>query len=159
VTITVRGPTGALAAIDTMAVSTVPSGLATGPTPTVMPIDGTSETDCASWNVLPRMVSVTSLPGVLKIGSIESICGGVRTTFMRSASGAAGRNAPADPVTTTLRCEIGALAAMVSGTETELPSGATVSAPTVTPVLGITATDCAVCNPAPEIVIVVGPVP
>ena len=41
----------------------------------------------------------------------------------------------------------------------EAPSGATVIAPSVTPVGGTRETDCALCSPAPKIVSVVGPVP
>src|SRR5258708_2466829 len=147
VTSTVLAPVAAPAAICTTAGSVPPAALATVDAPPRRPAGGTNATDCASCRLLPRTVSVRSAALVPKIGSIEKICGAGRTTSIRSAPGEAAANAPAGPVRTTLRGEIGALAATVRGTEAEVPSGATAIAPSLMPGSGPTPPSVAACHP------------
>src|SRR5581483_4857710 len=93
------------------------------------------------------------------MGSIDRICGGGSVTRIWSAPARAGRYGCCVPENTMRRDVVAAVPDTVTGKETELPSGAALTAPTVRPSGADSAAALTPESSLPVTTTVVGPVP
>src|SRR5437879_1865082 len=107
-----------------------------------MPVGGVTATTLAFWKLRPRIVSETAgAPVTRKLGVIESKTGGGALTLNWAVVALENGTEAVPARTRTVRIVCGAFAAMVALAVTDLPSGLTVGAPSVTPSGGASCTE------------------
>lgn len=140
VIVTTLGSVGALTAMATLTVASVPAELTDGGLPTTIPVFVIKSTDVAPVRFLPLMLKVNIVPTWAWIGIIDIISGGGGVTVKIFAPIEAGLANPPGVVTATVLATWGAVNAIETDTVSEVPSGDTDVPFMVIPVFGWKAT-------------------